>query len=473
MIYKSNNSSSFGVLPENGSGFTIQGDSHLGCCSGCGLHGDKLGDKEENGSNYSCYSSSGYSAGNRNMTHEDLSIYDFGASETAAEAYVSLDGNTHLVLDSSENQKSEEEIEPAFPPGNNKDNHDGFAEDEGSEIDDDSEADNDRSQDTPDGGSSSPEEPRGSGITETDNGASEAEAPDKPEADEGTRDEEPEKELIYLVKNLHSSETYVCSYKGILEAGIRVVTPTRYGMDMGVLLGKMAADVSEINGDIYAIERIADEGDIKKFEQNREKELEAYRICREKIEKHQLEMKLVTAHYLLDEPKVLFFFTADSRVDFRDLVKDLVSVFRMRIELRQIGVRDESRVVGGIAVCGRQFCCHSITDKLNPVSIKMAKEQNLSLNSMKISGPCGRLLCCLSYEFDFYHEEKKKWPNEGNRLKVNGELCKIHEVNIISKKIYVHVGDGRMFPIPFEYLYQDEKTRYWQVDEKFLEDQED
>ncbi|MGM0431503.1 MAG: PSP1 domain-containing protein [Spirochaetota bacterium] len=218
------------------------------------------------------------------------------------------------------------------------------------------------------------------------------------------------------------------------------------------------------------IDRVADEYDIAQFEENEQKAQEAFRICKEKITQHKLDMKLVGAHYLLTESKVLFFFTADNRVDFRALVKDLVSVFRMRIELRQIGVRDESRILGGMAVCGRDYCCHGVTDRLNPVSIKMAKEQNLSLNSMKISGPCGRLLCCLSYEFDFYREEKKKLPNTGSRLKIRDELLKITEVNILSRKYYLTASDGRVFTIPFEQVVYNKETGRWDVDPQYIEE---
>ena len=136
-------------------------------------------------------------------------------------------------------------------------------------------------------------------------------------------------------------------------------------------------------------------------------------------------MKLISVHFLIEEPKALFFFSSETRVDFRELVKDLVYVFKMRIELRQIGVRDESRITGGLGVCGRPYCCHAISDKLPPVSIKMAKEQNLSLNSMKISGQCGRLLCCLSYEYGWYAEARKKLPNEGLHLAYDGVNFKI------------------------------------------------
>jgi cell fate regulator YaaT (PSP1 superfamily) len=174
-------------------------------------------------------------------------------------------------------------------------------------------------------------------------------------------------------------------------------------------------------------------------------------------------MKLVSAHYIPEESKVLFFFTAENRVDFRELVKDLVSVFKMRIELRQIGVRDESRVLGGLGVCGRSFCCHGITDKLRPVSIKMAKEQNLSLNSMKISGPCGRLLCCLAYEYDLYKEAKKDLPSVGNRVCYQGVQCKITDVNILTRNIKIVDNDGRYIDMPISVFEYNPDERIWNV----------
>jgi len=159
-------------------------------------------------------------------------------------------------------------------------------------------------------------------------------------------------------------------------------------------------------------------------------------------------MKLVLVHYLLEEPKILFFFTAENRVDFRELVKDLVSVFKMRIELRQIGVRDEARVVGGLGVCGRGYCCHCVSDKLKPVSLKMAKDQKLSLNSVKISGPCGRLLCCLFYEYGFYSEQQRNLPQEGMKTTFNNETWKIAEVNPIACQIKLAHDDGRQVTVP-------------------------
>ncbi len=229
-------------------------------------------------------------------------------------------------------------------------------------------------------------------------------------------------------------------------------------------------EMVEVDGDVSWIEHQATEEEVQKYEANKVSEQNAIRVCKEKIEKLKLGMKLVTSHFLLCEPKVLFFFTADERVDFRELVKELVSVFRMRIELRQIGVRDESRVLGGLAVCGRDFCCHCVSDKLNPVTIKMAKEQNLSLNSMKISGPCGRLLCCLSYEYDFYCEEKQAYPPEGAKIRLGNEIFRVQEVNILSHKMTLTGSEGRSYTVPREEVYFDSDTGHWEVDRTYQEE---
>jgi len=154
------------------------------------------------------------------------------------------------------------------------------------------------------------------------------------------------------------------------------------------------------------------------------------------------------AHYLLDGSKIIFFFTSESRVDFRELVKDLARVFTSRVELRQIGVRDEARAVGGLSVCGRGFCCNMVSDKLKPVSIKMAKEQNLSLNSTKVSGPCGRLLCCLSYEQQVYGEQSKITPHEGTRITWDNSQWRVTEVNVITNKVKLASDDGRFIQLP-------------------------
>jgi cell fate regulator YaaT (PSP1 superfamily) len=234
-----------------------------------------------------------------------------------------------------------------------------------------------------------------------------------------------------------------------------VVVPTRYGRDLCELQGQVFDLGAVARDEIVKIERIATEDDVRKAEANRERESKAFEICRQKIAARNLPMKLVSAHYLLEEPKVLFYFSAESRVDFRELVKDLVSVFKMRIELRQIGVRDEARVTGGCGVCGRVLCCHGVTDKLVPVSIKMAKDQNLSLNSMKISGPCGRLLCCLAYEYGFYRDARRELPSEGVRFPYDGTLFRVIEVNPLKSTVKASGEDGRLLDFNaarFEYV---------------------
>ncbi len=378
--------------------------------------------------------------------------------------------------------------------------------------------------------------------------------------------EQVQKAYTYLVKTPSSNDVAVCASNSVIKPGTKVIAPTRYGLDLGVVIGSASSigmeytpgcskcvgachfepfkapvededlaasgeaqgqevvfeadgqrltlgplpkfefvdgtfsvegsrqeekawadkeakeekglwdkayrdpELVEVDGDVTWIDHVATAEEVNKYEENLQAETDAICICREKIEKLGLNMKLVTAHFLLCEPKVLFFFTADERVDFRELVKELVSVFRMRIELRQIGVRDESRVLGGLAVCGRDFCCHCVSDKLNPVTIKMAKEQNLSLNSMKISGPCGRLLCCLSYEYDFYCEEKQAYPPEGSRIKLGGEIFRIQEVNILSHKMTLTGSEGRSYTVPREEVYFDTDTGHWEVDRTYQEE---
>lgn len=253
---------------------------------------------------------------------------------------------------------------------------------------------------------------------------------------------------FYKLNLAYSNESLVARYTGSdLAPGTTVIVPTRFGRDMARIVGTL--DRPRVaKSDIVDIEGVASEDDLARARDDREKERDAYRICKEKISAHKLDMKLVAVHYLLDETKILFFFTAENRVDFRELVKDLVAIFKHRIELRQIGVRDEARVVGGLGVCGRAYCCHSVSDKLKPVSIKMAKDQNLSLNSMKISGPCGRLLCCLAYEHNFYQEARRNMPSEGYRLNWDGTNWKTTEVNPVSGRIRLHGEDGRSIDLP-------------------------
>jgi cell fate regulator YaaT (PSP1 superfamily) len=253
---------------------------------------------------------------------------------------------------------------------------------------------------------------------------------------------------VYRLRLFYSHETFLAAYQGeALNPGSMVLVPTRYGRDLAQIIGPVHRNGPHGGGEIARIERPASPEDLEKSAYNSQQEQEAFKICKQKIDTHNLEMKLVSVHYLLEEPKILFFFTAENRVDFRDLVKDLVGIFKTRIELRQIGVRDESRVVGGLGVCGRGYCCHAVSDKLKPVSIKMAKDQNLSLNSMKISGPCGRLLCCLAYEHGFYSEQRRLIPPEGCKINYDGTLWKVIEVNLVTGKIKLSAEDGRQIQI--------------------------
>lgn len=254
---------------------------------------------------------------------------------------------------------------------------------------------------------------------------------------------------LYKLKLEYSSEGIYATTNNNLElnAGNYVIIPTRYGKDLALVMGKVNVPIGIKQGDIVYIERKATKEDLKKAEELKQKEISAFSIFKEKVAAHKLDMKLIATHYLLEEQKVLFFFSAENRVDFRELVKDLVSVFKMRIELRQIGVRDESRITGGLGVCGRPYCCHAVSDRLKPVSIKMAKEQNLSLNSMKISGQCGRLLCCLSYEYEWYSEARKQLPYEGLKIFYDGTNFRIQEVNPLTRMVKMSGEDGRLLEI--------------------------
>ena len=268
---------------------------------------------------------------------------------------------------------------------------------------------------------------------------------------------------LYKLKLEYSSEGVYATTNNNLElvGGDYVIIPTRYGKDLALVMGKVTTPIGIKQGDIVYIERKASKEDLKKAEELKQKEKSAFSIFKEKVAAHKLDMKLIATHYLLEEQKVLFFFSAENRVDFRELVKDLVSVFKMRIELRQIGVRDESRITGGLGVCGRPYCCHAVSDRLKPVSIKMAKEQNLSLNSMKISGQCGRLLCCLSYEYEWYYEARKQLPTEGLKIYYDGTNFRIQEVNPLTRMVKMSGEDGRLLEIAASRFVQ--KDNRWVI----------
>lgn len=226
-----------------------------------------------------------------------------------------------------------------------------------------------------------------------------------------------------------------------IKVGQHVIVETARGIEYGyVVLGTHEVDDKKVIQPLKPVIRMATEADEEIECRNKEKEKEAYKICMEKIKKHELDMKLIDTEYTFDNNKVLFYFTADGRIDFRDLVKDLASVFKTRIELRQIGVRDETKIVGGIGICGRPLCCASYLSEFIPVSIKMAKEQNLSLNPTKISGVCGRLMCCLKYEEETYEELNGRLPNIGDYVTTDDGLKgEVHSVSILRQLVKVIV----------------------------------
>jgi len=218
-----------------------------------------------------------------------------------------------------------------------------------------------------------------------------------------------------------------------IEKGKYVIVETMKGMECGevVMSNRFIAD-DDIPKPLSGIIRIANENDMRIVEENREKEKKAFEICSQKIRQHELEMKLVNVEYTFDGNKIMFYFTADGRVDFRELVKDLAYVFRTRIELRQIGVRDEAKMTGGLGICGRPFCCNTFLGDFQPVSIKMAKEQGMILNPTKISGTCGRLMCCLKYEQDVYSDLLKITPKIGAIVNTPDGKGNVVDVNLIT-----------------------------------------
>lgn len=231
-----------------------------------------------------------------------------------------------------------------------------------------------------------------------------------------------------------------------IERGEHVIVETAKGVEYGtVVVPNREMAEEKIVAPLKKIIRVATPKDEDIELKNREKEKDAYKICIEKIAKHRLEMKLIAAEYTFDNNKLLFYFTADGRIDFRELVKDLASVFRTRIELRQIGVRDETKICGGIGICGRTLCCHSYLSEFAPVSIKMAKEQNLSLNPTKISGVCGRLMCCLKNEEEAYEELNSRLPHIGSHVKMaEGLDAEVQSVSVLKQlvKVIVFLDDG-------------------------------
>lgn len=254
-----------------------------------------------------------------------------------------------------------------------------------------------------------------------------------------------------------------------IEKDQHVIVETARGVEYGtVVLGIRDVEDEKVIQPLKAVIRIATAEDDEKEIRNREKEKEAFKICLEKINKHELDMKLIEAEYTFDNNKVLFYFTADGRIDFRELVKDLAAVFKTRIELRQIGVRDETKIMGGIGVCGRSLCCNSYMPEFIPVSIKMAKEQNLSLNPTKISGVCGRLMCCLKYEEETYEELNSHLPNQGDFVTTADNLKgEVQSVSVLRQRVRVIVTLDNGEKEVREYKVTELKFKPKQRNEKF------
>lgn len=253
-----------------------------------------------------------------------------------------------------------------------------------------------------------------------------------------------------------------------------VVVETSRGVECGqVAFANREADDEEIVHPLKKLIRIATAEDLQHLEENKRKKKEAFTICENKIAQHKLEMKLIDVEYTFDNSKVLFYFTADGRIDFRALVKDLAAVFRTRIELRQIGVRDESKMLGGLGICGRPFCCHTFLGEFQPVSIKMAKEQGLSLSPSKISGTCGRLMCCLKYEQEAYTDMLKKTPKIGAIVETPNGKGLVVESNLLTGTLKVKLDNTPEAAPPHAFKVKEVKiikNGYIKVDKKELEE---
>lgn len=256
-----------------------------------------------------------------------------------------------------------------------------------------------------------------------------------------------------------------------------VIVETARGIEFATVALVKEIEDDEFDKPLKPIIRIATSEDKKQNSNNREKEAQALKICEEKIQTHGLEMKLVDAEYTFDGTKLLFYFTAEGRIDFRELVKDLATVFKTRIELRQIGVRDEAKTLGSIGVCGRNICCSQFLGEFAPVSIKMAKEQGLSLNPTKISGACGRLMCCLNYEQEGYEQALKKLPKVGALVNTPSGKGRVESLNILKGKVYVKLDDAQQGFTEFsgadiKILKNNNQSRNDEIDDELLKELE-
>lgn len=254
---------------------------------------------------------------------------------------------------------------------------------------------------------------------------------------------------VISVKFKETGRAYYFSPEGkAVNVGDKVIVETQNGNEFGIVSeGNHQVEDESVVQPLKKMLRFANEKDFKKLEDNKKKEKEAFALCEELVLQHKLDMKLVEVEYSFDGGKIIFFFTSEGRVDFRELVKDLAAKFHTRIELRQIGVRDEAKMLGGIGICGQPYCCKQFLSDFQPVSIKMAKEQGLSLNPTKISGSCGRLMCCLKYEQDAYEYLNSFTPHVGATVKTKDGLATVTDVNLITGNLYVKLIDSDTIPI--------------------------
>ena len=254
---------------------------------------------------------------------------------------------------------------------------------------------------------------------------------------------------VISVKFKETGRAYYFSPAGKqVKVGDKVIVETQNGNEFGTVAeGNHQVTDESVVPPLKKMLRFANEKDFKKLEENKKKEAEAFKVCEELVVQHKLDMKLVEVEYSFDGGKIVFFFTSEGRVDFRELVKDLAAKFHTRIELRQIGVRDEAKMLGGIGICGQPYCCKQFLSDFQPVSIKMAKEQGLSLNPTKISGSCGRLMCCLKYEQDAYEYLNSFTPKVGSTVKTEDGLATVVDVNLITGNLYVKLIDSDTIPI--------------------------
>lgn len=263
---------------------------------------------------------------------------------------------------------------------------------------------------------------------------------------------------IIGVRFKSAGKIYHFDPKGVkAQKGDNVIVETARGMECGeVVMAARAATERELTQPLKSVLRLATAADIDRMNNNREKEAYAFKVCAEKIGKHKLDMKLIDVEYTFDNNKILFYFTADGRVDFRELVKDLASVLKTRIELRQIGVRDEAKMLGGLGICGREFCCATFLGEFQPVSIKMAKEQGLSLNPTKISGTCGRLMCCLKYEQNAYEDLIRTTPRQGSPVQTPEGRGVVTDVSLLQGMLKVQLDKNHGTPTPPSVFHRDQ-----------------